>query len=277
MAVAVWAGTAAAAGGGTGSPKRAGPARISDIPGTPGHPARTTDLARRIVVVSARYLGTPYRLDPLGEGPSAAPDPDPLVCHTAVDCQTFVEQVLAEAIASRPSDMLPLLTRIRYRDGVIGFGTRNHYMVTDWLPRNRWCLRDVTGLLGVKKVRAMEKVIDRGAFFRARGAPELARHAAPERSRSLYIPRGAVQGMMQQIPNGAVLILVQDRPGIIAAHCGLAVRQGNGALLFRHASQRRRRVVDEPLTEYLRRAPARIVGLKVCQAVPPLDTASQRR
>jgi hypothetical protein len=47
--------------------------------------------------------------------------------------------------------------------------------------------------------------------------------------------------------------------------------------MFRHASQRRGRVVDEPLAEYLRRAPARIVGVKVCQAVPPLDTGSRRR
>jgi hypothetical protein len=242
------------------------------------HPARrrpqaTTEMGARIVSVSARYLGTPYRLDPLGEGPNGSPDSDPLISHTAVDCQTFVEQVLAEAMAARPDDSLPLLTRIRYRGGVVGFGTRNHYMVTDWLPQNRWFLRDLTAHLGVQQVRSMEKVIDRAAFFRSRGAVELARNAGRERSRTVYIPRGAVQGMAGRIPNGAVLIWVQDRPGIIAAHCGLAVRHADGRLMFRHASQRQRRVVDESLEEYLRRAPLRIVGLKVCQAVPSVDAA----
>jgi hypothetical protein len=240
-------------------------------------PLRVSELARRIVTVSARYLGTPYRLDPLGEGPSAVPDPDPLICRNAVDCQTFVEQVLAEAMAPETADALSLLTRIRYRNGVIGFGSRNHYLVSDWLPRNRWCLRDLTALIGVQQVRSMEKVIDRPAFFRSRGAPGLARAAAFERSQTLYIPRGAVPGIATSIPNGSVLIWVQDRPGIIAAHCGLAVRQGKGALRFRHASQRRGRVVDEPLADYLHRAPARIVGLKVCQATPPLDTTSGSR
>src|SRR5207249_1589617 len=57
------------------------------------------DLARRIAVVSARYLGTSYVRDPLGEGPGATPDSDRLFCRTGVDCQTYVEQVLAEAVA----------------------------------------------------------------------------------------------------------------------------------------------------------------------------------
>lgn len=240
-------------------------------------PRTTEELAQRIVVVSGRYLGTPYRLDPLGEGAAASPDPDPLICHTAVDCQTFVEQVLAEAMAPRSSESLSILTRIRYRGGVVGFGTRNHYMVTDWLPQNRWFLRDLTRVVSVKSIRTMEKLIDRGAFFRSRGAPELAAGAARQRSRTQYIPRAAVADVAARIPNGAVLIWVQDRPGIIAAHCGLAVRRADGALLLRHASQRQSRVVDEPLSEYLRRMPSRMVGLKVCQAVPPLDTASRRR
>jgi hypothetical protein len=280
LAAAVCAAAGSAAGRGTGRERQTlQPApRLSVPSATSGHAPRTPDeLAQRIAAISARYLGVPYRLDPLGEGPNGDRDADPLVCHTAVDCQTFVEQVLAEALAPGGADHLPLLTRIRYRDGVVGFGSRNHYMVTDWLPQNRWFLRDLTARIGVKQVRTMEKVIDRPAFFRSRGAPALAEQAAVQRSRTAYIPRRALLGVMARVPNGAVLIWVQDRPGIIAAHCGLAIRRPDGGIMFRHASQRRGRVVDEPLAEYLRRAPARIVGVKVCQAVPPLDTGSRRR
>ena len=233
----------------------------------------TAVLAQRIVAISARYRGTPYRRDPLGEGPTGTVDRDPLISTTGVDCQTYVEQVLAEAISARRDDVLPWLTRIRYRDGVIGFGSRNHYMVSDWLPHNRWLVRDRTEQLGGKYTLRMEKLIDRAAFFRAHGAPELGRGIAPERSRTTYIPRAALPVVAGRIPNAAVLIWVQDRPGIIAAHCGFAIRGADGVLLFRHASERRGHVLDEQLLAYARRAPGHILGLKVCQAVPLLDTA----
>jgi D-alanyl-D-alanine carboxypeptidase/D-alanyl-D-alanine-endopeptidase (penicillin-binding protein 4) len=194
--------------------------------------ARTPDssLTRRLLAISARYLGTPYRRDPLGEGPSGRVDRDPLICASCVDCQTFVEQVLAEALAARPDEVLPLLIRIRYRDGVVGFGTRNHFMVSDWLPHNRWLIRDLTGPVGGRAAREMEKVIDRAAFFRARGAPELGQGIPPERDRTLYIPRAALPAVAPRIPDASVLIWVQDRPGIIAAHCGFAVRRADGRL-----------------------------------------------
>jgi hypothetical protein len=242
-------------------------------------PARLTPaaLTQRIVAISARYRGTLYRRDPLGEGPAGTVDRDPLICTTGVDCQTYVEQVLAEAIAPRPTDVLACLTRIRYHDGVVGFGTRNHFMVSDWLPHNRWLVHDVTDEVGGNRTRPMEKRIDRAAFFRAHGAPELGRRVPPERSRTTYIPRAALGAMAARIPTAAVLIWVQDRPGIVAAHCGFAIRDGNGALLLRHASERLGRVVDEPLLEFAQHASRHIVGVKVCRAEPLLDTGHSRR
>jgi hypothetical protein len=236
-----------------------------------------TALTDRIVAISARYRGTPYRRDPLGEGPTGAIDRDPLICTTGVDCQTYVEQVLAEAIAPRPADVLACLTRIRYHDGVVGFGTRNHYMVSDWLPHNRWLIRDLTDEVGGKTTRPMEKRIDRAAFFRAHGAPDLGRGIPPERSRTTYIPRAALPAVAARIPTAAVLIWVQDRPGIIAAHCGFAIRDAHGALLLRHASERLGRVVDEPLLSFARHASPHIIGVKVCCAEPLLDTGDSRR
>jgi N-acetylmuramoyl-L-alanine amidase-like len=237
----------------------------------------TDELGRRIAAVSSRYLGAAYQRDPLGEGPNGSVDRDPLFCRTGVDCQTFVEQVVAEALARRREEILPLLTRIRYRDGVIDFGTRNHYMVSDWLPHNNWCVRDQTASVGGGRARAMEKMIDRAAFFRSHGVPALGDGIAPEASRTSYLPRALVPEIVGRVPNGAVLIWVQDRPGIIAAHCGFAIRGTRGTVLFRHASERFGRVMDEPLIAYARRAPDRIVGVKICQAFPQLDTIPHAR
>src|SRR5258706_453940 len=74
-------------------------------------------LVERVNRVSARFLGTRYVRDPLGEGSKAGEDPDPLVDLARVDCVTFVEQVLA--LAQRPTlaEGVTLLQRYRYARG----------------------------------------------------------------------------------------------------------------------------------------------------------------
>src|SRR5438067_7878378 len=84
-------------------------------------------LAARLEAVSRRHLGTPYRLDPLGEGPGGAVDRDPLYTWRCADCVTFVEECLAEALAPAAAGVPDMLRRIRYRDGRVAFESRNHY------------------------------------------------------------------------------------------------------------------------------------------------------
>jgi hypothetical protein len=218
-------------------------------------------LAARIDAVSAAYLGTPYALDPLGEGEGV--DPDPLLDRTRVDCVTFVEQVLAEAIATNANALLPALNRIRYRNGSVGYLHRNHYFVADWISNNRWLVADATQAIGRRAVRTMTKTIDRAALFRAHGcSPEECR-VAPQRLTTAYIPRAAVAGVLSRIPPVAIAVFVQDRPGVDTAHIGILLA-ARGRVLLRHASQRRKKVVEEPLLEFLTAAPRRVIGLKIC-------------
>lgn len=219
----------------------------------------------RVRAASARYLGVPYARDPLGEGHGV--DPDPLYDRRRVDCVTFVEQALAEALAPEPAAVLPTLLRLRYHEGKVAFTRRNHHFVADWLPHNAAIVTDVTDALGRDRVRRMTKRIDRAALFAAAGQPRggpAGRDAlpAPEERSTSYIPRAAVDAVLGRVPEVAVVIFVQDRPGIFAAHTGFLLRDRRGVTL-RHASQRHRKVVDEPLRDYLTRAPARIVGIKV--------------
>jgi D-alanyl-D-alanine carboxypeptidase/D-alanyl-D-alanine-endopeptidase (penicillin-binding protein 4) len=189
-------------------------------------------------------------------------DRDPLFDRKRVDCVTFVEQVLAEATATRPAETMLQLHRIRYLRGEIGFRTRNHFTVTDWLPHNEWLLRDVTDTVAAGHARSMVKIIDRAAFLRGRGCDPAG--AGQERCETRYIPREALSSLANRIAPATLAILVQRRAGIIAAHCGWLLRPAEGPLVFRHASERRGRVVDEPFLEYLRRQPRNIAGVKLC-------------
>lgn len=239
-----------------------GPRTATAAPTGPPPPATPPPIAARLAQVSRAYLGTPYRLDPLGEGPAGTVDRDPLFDRGHVDCMTFVEQVLAEATAPRPADLPDRLRRIRYQDGVVGFRTRNHFTVTDWLPHNDWLVQDVTEALGHGRTREMVKVIDHAAFFRGHHCDP--QGAIRERTVTRYIPREALPALVDAVPSGTLAIMVQQKPGIIAAHCGWLLRQPGQPLMLRHASSLRGRVVDEPLLTYLRRQPRQIVGLKLC-------------
>jgi hypothetical protein len=213
----------------------------------------------RIESLSRAYLGVPYGLDCLGEG--SGPD-DPLFTRRAVDCQTLVEQVVAEAVAPAVGGMDAAVRLIRYRGSRVSLADRFHYCIPDWLE-NPWPVKDVTASVSGKIARALDRRIDRATFLSSRGLGGSTRHRVPiEAVHTAYIPRAQAAGLQDRLPDGGIILFVLNKPGIVAGHLGFLVRQ-KGTLYLRHASQTRKRVIDEPLTTYLSRAPKHFVGVKV--------------
>jgi hypothetical protein len=214
----------------------------------------------RIESLSRTYLGVPYSLDCLGEG--KGPDTDPLFTRSRVDCQTLVEQVIAEAVAPAVGGLDAAVKLIRYRGGRVSLADRYHYCIPDWLE-NPWPVKDVTASVAGKSARALDRRIDRATFLASRGTGIPSRVPVPvEAVRTAYIPRAQVGQLQARLPDGGILLFVLDRPGIVAGHLGFLVRR-EGKMYFRHASQTRKQVIDEPLTTYLARAPKKFVGVKV--------------
>src|SRR4051812_28686337 len=90
---------------------------------------------QRIDALSRLFLGVPYGEFPLGDG-ETGPEKGPLFRTDAVDCQTYVETVLAMANAKSLPQAKEILTDIRYSDGRPSFETRNHFTEAQWLPAN---------------------------------------------------------------------------------------------------------------------------------------------
>jgi hypothetical protein len=243
-------------------------------------------VAARIEAISRRYLGVRYQLDPLGEGPGAPIDPDPLLRYDRFDCQTYVETVLALARSAAPQDLLPELAAWRYRGGQVEFGARNHFPDADWIPNNiaRGALVELTDrVAGNYPVLEARARITRGAWLRslahnptqarniqlrtshaARGRlAELARSATDTEASVRYLPREALAdaAVLARIPSGAIVFIVRPATSMFGrvgsvqniSHLGFAIREGE-RLLYRHASSgRARAVVDESLATYLAR------------------------
>lgn len=227
----------------------AAPARLSD----PVSPARLEKLSRA-------YLGTPYFLDALGEG--SGPDRDPLFTRKCVDCQTLVEQVMAEAVAPAVGGQDRAVRLIRYHGEKVSLENRYHYCIPDWLS-NPWPAQDITAQVGGKDMQAIQRRIDLPRFLASRGGdPKRSPVGQVQAVNARYIPLSQVAALSPQTLHGTIGVWVMNKPDIVAAHVGFIFNQG-GKAVFRHASQRKKRVIDQPLADYAARAPKSQIGLMV--------------
>lgn len=116
------------------------------------HPTLT--MSGRLNHFSAAFLGKPYILGALGEGDAAYFDQAPLYRIDGFDCETYVDTVLALALASNSHDFKQCLNNIRYKNGQVSFFSRNHFTSPEWNQYNQQqgYLKDITNsIIGKNK------------------------------------------------------------------------------------------------------------------------------
>ena len=224
------------------------------------------DYAARIGALARASLGTPYAADPLGEGPGAEYDDDPLMDLSRADCVTYVEQIFALAAADSYRQAFDILQTIRYRGGEIAFENRNHFMVADWIPNNDFC-RDITSELGVA-TQKVARTIGRRHFYTLKEIESLAETAVDEKITLEYVPASAAAEAEKKLPNGALILLIGNVDWLFTLHVGLYIRDDAGGGLFYHASSRRGKVVAEPFSEVFENS-SRYIGFTAYETTSP--------
>lgn len=247
-----------------------------------------TPFEKRVLEISSRFLGVPYRHSPLGEGGGI--DPDPRIRFDAVDCTTFLEQTIALARASNLEKAREVLDRVRYRDGVVDYAARKHFMMAQWVPLNQeeGFLQDVTGKVGGEAVRWESKRLDASVWARRRRKeryPQLSAEQVPAGTyRIPVIPLDDARRLAGRIPAGTLLNVVRvDYRSIPVrvSHQGLVVVR-RGRRYLRHAARAGYgRVVDELLDTFLRRNQAYrkwpVAGINLQRLVEPRVGKSRRK
>jgi hypothetical protein len=243
-------------------------------------------LQERLLEVSRRFIDTPYRHSPLGEGDGGVPDPDPLIRFDLVDCLTFVEEVLAMSLAQAPEEVDALLMQLRYAERV-DYADRNHLMEAQWLPNNaaKGYLRDVTRRYGGADVVRVTKTISR-ATWGSRSSAEL---QIPE-DRQLtgtfpldIIPLDRAVAHARAVPSGTILVVVRaDLPlkATRVTHLGFVVQKRKRTYLRHAARSMYMRVVDEDLETFLLRNSKyekwKVSGIALYEALPPPPRSAAR-
>jgi len=204
----------------------------------------------RIEFYSELFLGMPYNLTCTGDGPYALYETEPLVNFEETNCMVYTEHVLALAISDSWDNFFNNLQQIRYKDGIIGMRTRNHYTMADWLPENAWLLDDVSRTIGGEHTKQFTRTISHKTFFTNKGIDDL-RYVKPDREVTIdYVPMRALPDVKENIQSGDIFALIYaDMPDIFSAHMLIAIRK-NGELYFRESAMSEMSTFDSTFEEW---------------------------
>jgi hypothetical protein len=228
----------------------------------------------RIPIIATFFLGTPYQ----GNTLNVNQEEKLVVNLRALDCVTFVENVLALAALSdyNPSNegqFTENLQKIRYRKGEVeDYSSRLHYS-SDWLYDlcRRRLLHDVTAQAGgvpfhphvyyMSKNHALYSQLQNDTDM----VEKIKRIEAAINQRSMhYISKMQVDKAYDKIEQGDVLLITTNIKGLDTSHLGFAYKKG-GVVYLMHASSSAKKVVisSQPFKEYMadiRSSPGIIVG-----------------
>jgi hypothetical protein len=212
------------------------------------------DLRKRIAAIGRKNIGQPYTLNLLGEYPFEVHDTLPMFSLDHSDCVVFAEHTYAMALSHSWEEFFWMLQRIRYRDGVIGVKTRNHYTELDWNVANRWLVTDVSAELAGPQVASYPMTVDRARFLKTRHHTEAV--IPIETSRQSYVPKAQVAAIASQLQEGDFVNVISTRDGEFwASHVGLVVLGPNGERHFLHSSEPQ--VREETFESFIARAAER--------------------
>lgn len=208
------------------------------------------DLRKRIAAIGRKNIGQPYSLHLLGEFPWQVHDSLPLYSLRQSDCVVFAEHTYAMALSRSWDEFFWMLQRIRYRDGVIGVATRNHYTEMDWNVANRWLVTDISAALAGPDGPSYAMTVDRARFLRTRHGTET--DVPVESSRQSYVAKERVAAVAGQLQEGDFVNVISTRDGEYwASHVGLVVLGPDGERRFLHSSAPR--VREESFAAYMAR------------------------
>lgn len=242
-------------------------------------------IQRRIEIQSSELLNVPYSEGALGEGINGRYDQNPLYRFDYFDCETYVDTVMALALAKNLSDFKSKINQIRYKQGNVSFTYRNHFPSADWIPSNKrnGTIRELSYLIAGKKTRVSRTQINVRNWYRNLTAdriqiPYLGPQEKAERLFLLkkegetssgiknvsisYIPVFDLlqnPGVRQKIPSGSLIFFVghdsylSSRIGtpMNVLHMSFAI-WNNGQLYCRMASSKAGRVLDVLFPDYLK-------------------------
>ena len=234
-------------------------------------------VTERMNYYSLFFLDTPYDFTCIGDGKDALYETYPLVNFEFTNCMAYCEHVLALAISDSWDNFFNNLQQIRYKDGMIGMRTRNHYTMGDWLPENSWLLEDVSGKVGGNYSKQVTRTISHTKFFEGKGINDL-RYVKPDQELTIdYIPLDALKKVKANLRSGDIgASIFANKSDIFSAHMWM-VMEKNGDLVIRESTTRGMTTIDTPYDEWAASVMSskRYIGISLMRVKDKLNQPGQ--
>ena len=221
-------------------------ARLAQVHALPFH--------ERIERLSGVFLGTPYGELPLGD--SSGPENWPRWRLDKVDCQTYVETVLALANARSTAEAKNILDDIRYK-GDPSFENRNHFTEAQWLPANLekgYFTDEVPVLDGRAPTETLTLVHAQWSKVPALQRLASINNIPDGKYHVRYLPLDELRSHVKSIESGTIIMVVREfDPNRIVriSHMGFVIKTDKGWMV-RHASTGpEHAVIEVPFGEYV--------------------------
>ncbi len=214
--------------------------------------SKNMTITEKMAFYSDMFLGMPYNLSTCaGEGPYALYEPYPLVNFKETNCMLYCEHVLALSISDSWDNFFNNLQQIRYKDGVIGMRTRNHYTMADWVPENSWLVHDVTKEVGGEAAMPTTRTISHKKFFEGKGIKDL-RYVKPDRTMTIdYIPFKELKTAQGKLKSGDILVLIFAKlDNIFSAHMTMYIEK-DGKGYIRESALSPKTTLETPYAEFM--------------------------
>lgn len=233
-------------------------------------------ITEKMNLFSEYFLGTPYNFKCVGDGPYALYEPWPLVNFKETNCMSYCEHVLALSISDYWDNFFNNLQHIRYRNGLIGMKTRNHYTMADWLPQNNWLLKDVSRQIGGAFTKRVTRTISHKTFFAGKGITDPT-DVLPDRRLTIdYVPLEKLAEVKDRLKTGDICALIfRDKKDIFSAHM-LMIMEKDGQKVVRESTTRGMTTFDTPYDEWVqmvnKKYKDRYIGLSIMRVRDELNT-----
>ena len=224
----------------------------------------------RLEYFSRKLMGVPYKLGPMGESYLDSIEQGPLVYLDSVDCVTYLEHVLALTLAKSEKEIFEVLQKIRYKDGVIDYSHRKHYLLADWASDKKF-----VRMVDMPEGTLVAKTIGKNEFFKKKKLKYLVdgKEAADPVVEIRYLPYDKALEWAGKVYEGPMKVLgiglVAPMENLDATHTGFMVLTPGELPMMRHAAYKKQ-VLEIPFGDYLKgRSKEKVPGVSFFEFVKP--------
>ncbi|MDR2121329.1 MAG: DUF1460 domain-containing protein [Tannerella sp.] len=231
-----------------------------------------------LIIETARcFEGKPYVASTLEK------EPERLVVNLReLDCTTFVETVVAMALAMKETEpsfesFCLYLRKLRYRNGTINDYTDRLHYFTDWIFENsrKGFVRDMTQSLGGEPLSPELSFMSAhpDSYRQLKLHPDMIRTMQEKEkeisSRNGYavIPSPRIRDCARGIEHGDIVCFVTNIKGLDVSHVGFVCRQGDTLRLIHASSAGKKVMIDERPLQTCASAVKTTLGVMIVRVV----------